>query len=164
MRRGHIFSENPFNLSSVISGNAEGEHSCLSSTPLHDLSNHEDVDQHLEFSDRGCHDLFTPSFDHVVDSLIVNLSKPLISDDPPLNEVKTPQDVEALQRALMVMLGPRCPKVSSAPDQKSIETLEAPHHSPVCIEDQSNPQISHPPPELSDRSCIGGFIHNEHPF
>ena len=91
------FFENTLDLSSALSRNAEGEHPSFSSTPLCDSSNHEDVDQHPEFSDLGCHDLFTSSLDHDVDSLIVNLSKPLVYEDPSVNEVKTPQIVEAPQ-------------------------------------------------------------------
>lgn len=82
--------ENPFNLSSIFLENIEGEHLCFSSTPLLDSSNHEDVDEHLEFSNLSCCDLFTSSSDHDVDSINVNLSKTLVYDDLSVNEVKTP--------------------------------------------------------------------------
>jgi len=73
-------SENISNLETIISENTEGEHPCFSSTPLHDSSNHDDVDKHPKFFDLGCQDLSTSSSDHDVDSLIVNLSKPLVYD------------------------------------------------------------------------------------
>jgi len=57
----------------------------------------------MEFSDRGCRDLFSPSFDHDVDSFIVDLSKPPIFDDLPVDEVEALQVVEALQPKMMVM-------------------------------------------------------------
>ena len=60
-------SENPSHMSFVISENTEGEHPCFSSTPLHDLSNHEDVDEYPEFSDCGFHDLCTSSFDNDIE-------------------------------------------------------------------------------------------------
>jgi len=90
-------SEIVSHLSFIIYENAEGELPCFSSTPLHDSSNHEDADEHPEFSDRGCHDLCTSSFYHDVDSLVVNLYKPLVSNDLPIDGVETPQDVETLQ-------------------------------------------------------------------
>jgi len=83
------FFEHPLDFSSIFSGNAEDEHSCFSSTPLCDSSNHEDADQHPKFFDLGCRDLFTSSSDHEVDSLIINPSKPLVYDDPSINEVET---------------------------------------------------------------------------
>lgn len=45
----------------------------VSHQPLFQSLDHEDVNKHLEFSDRGCGDLFTPSFDHDVDPLVVDL-------------------------------------------------------------------------------------------
>ena len=62
---------------------------------MYDSSNHEDANKHPEFSNHGCRDLRTSSFDHDFDSL-VNLSKPLVSDDLSIDEVETPQAVEAL--------------------------------------------------------------------
>jgi len=53
------FIGNPLDLSSSFFGNAKGEHPSSSSTVLCDSSNHEDVDQHPEFYDLGCRDLFT---------------------------------------------------------------------------------------------------------
>lgn len=102
---------NSFNLSSIIIENIEGENLCFSCTPLPDSSNHEDTGKHPEFSDLGFHDLFTSSYDCDVDSINVNLSKALVYDDLSVNEVKTPQTIEALQPELMVMLGPHCPEV-----------------------------------------------------
>jgi len=90
------FIGNPLDLSSTFSRNAEGEHPSSSSTPLCDSSNHEDVDQHPEFSDLGCHDTFTSSSNHDFDSLVVNLSNPLVYEDLSINEVETPQTIEAL--------------------------------------------------------------------
>ena len=94
---------NPPNISSFISINSEGEKLCFSSTPLYYSSDHEDFDVHLEFSDRGCHDIFTHSFDHGSDSSTIDLSKPPVFDDPSFNEVETPQVVQAIQLEMMVI-------------------------------------------------------------
>lgn len=51
---------------------------------------------------------------------------------------------------MMVMSGPHCLEVSSAPDQKSIEIPQAPHHSLVHIENQYDLHILHPPPKSYD--------------
>jgi hypothetical protein len=48
------------------------------------------------------------------------------------------------------MSGPRCPEVGFTSDQEIVQTPKAPHHSSVCIEDQSHTQISLPPLELHD--------------
>jgi len=88
--------ENPLNISSTFSRNIEGEHSCFSYTPLYDSSNHEDVNEHPKFSHHYCRDPHTSSFDHIIDSLILNLSKPLVSDDLPMYKVETPQCVKEL--------------------------------------------------------------------
>jgi len=116
------FFEHPLDFSSIFSGNAEDEHSCFSSTPLCDSSNHEDADQHPRFYDLSCRDLFTSSSDDDVDSLFVNPSKPLVYDDPSINKDKTPQFVKALQPELMVMSGPRCPEVGFTSDHKIVQT------------------------------------------
>ena len=42
-------SKNPFNLSSIISENTEGEHLCFPYTPFLDPSNHEDANKDPEF-------------------------------------------------------------------------------------------------------------------
>ena len=97
------FIENPLDFPSIFFGNAKGEHSCFSSTPLFDLSNDEDVDELIDFSYQSFHDLFTPIFDHDVDSIVVDFSKPRVYDDLSIDEVKTPQVFEALQPNLMVM-------------------------------------------------------------
>ena len=106
--------------------------------PLHDSSNHEDVEKHPRFYHLGCYDLSNSSSDHDVDSLIVNPSNPLVYDYPSVNEVETLQTVEALQPDLMLMPSPRCPKVGFTFDQEIFETPKAPHHSSVCIDDQSH--------------------------
>ena len=129
---------NPFSISSVFFENVDGEHFCFSSTPLYDSSDHEDTDEHIEFSDHGCCDLFSPSFDYNDDSFIVNISKPHVFDDLPIDEVETPQAFEALQPKMMVMLGPHFLEVNFTPNQKSVGTPKAPHHSPLYIEDQSS--------------------------
>jgi len=144
------FIENSIDFSSSFSGNVEGEHSFFSSTPLYDSSNHEDRDKHPKFPDHGCHDLYTSSFVHDVDSLIVNMSKPPVYDYLSIDEVETSQAIKALQPELMVMLGPHCPGVSSTSDQKIFETPKAPHHSSLCTEDQSNIRISLPPLKSHD--------------
>ena len=128
-------SQNPSHISSVISKNTEGEHPYFSSTPLHDSSNHEDPNKHPKFYDCCCRDLCTYSFDHNVDPLIVNISKPLVSDDLSINEVETPQAIEAPQPKLMVMVGAHYHKVSSTSNQKIFETPKAPHHSLLHVED-----------------------------
>ena len=91
-----LLIENPLDPSFFFSRNIEDEFVRFSSTPLCDSSNHEDADQHPDFSDIGCCDLFTSSSNHDVDPLIVNLSKPLVYEDPSINEVETPQNIEAL--------------------------------------------------------------------
>ena len=103
-----------------------------------DSSNHEDADKHLEFSDLGCHDLSTSSSDHDVDSIIVNISKALVYNDLSVDEVETPQTVEELQPELMVMSHHCCLEVGFTSDQQIVETPKAPHHSSICIEDQSH--------------------------
>jgi len=125
---------NPPNLSSLLFGNSEGEQLCFSSTSLYDSLDHEDFDVHLEFSDRGCHDLFAHSLDCNYDSLVVDLSMQPIFDDLLANEVETPQDVKALQPEMVVMSGPRCLKVSSSLNHKYVEPSQAPHHSLMHIE------------------------------
>lgn len=69
----------------------------------------------------SCRDLFTPSFDHDIDSLDVDLSKPPVFDVVPDDEVGTPQVVEALQPKLMVMSGAQRLEVSSTLNQNFIE-------------------------------------------
>ena len=141
---------NTLNISSAISKNVEGEHSCFSSTPLYNSSDHEDANKHIKFSDHGCRDLFSPSSDHNDDPFTVDIYKPHVFDDLPIDEVETPQVVEALQPELMVMSGPRYVEIDSTLDQKFVETPKAPHHSPFFIEYQPTSQNSHPPPESHD--------------
>lgn len=133
-----FFIENPLDLSSTFSVNVEGENSSFSSTPLFDSKDHEDVDELIEFSDHINRDLFTHIFDHDVDSIIVDLSKPSVYDYLSVDEVETLRVVGALQPKLMVMSGPHCPEVSFISEQEIVELTKPPHHSSICIEDQSN--------------------------
>ena len=104
----------------------------------------------LEFFYHGCHNLFTLSSDQDVDSLIVNPSRPLFYEDPSINEVKTPQIIEAFQPEMMVMSGLRCLEFGFAFDKEILQTLKAPHHSSICTQNHSNTQILLPPLELHD--------------
>jgi len=72
----------------------------------------------------------------------------MVYEDPSINEVETPQTVEALQPELMVMLGPRCLEVGFAFDQEIVQILKASHHSSICTQGQSKTQILLPPLEL----------------
>ena len=90
------------------------------------------------------------SFGHDVDSLSTNMSRPLVFDDVPVDEVETPQAIEALHPEMMVMTGPRCPEVGFTFDWEIVETHKAPHHSLHHTEDQPNTQISLPPLESHD--------------
>jgi len=56
----------------------------------------------MEFLDRGFCDIFCPTFDHDVDSFVVDRSRPCFNDLP-VDEVEAPQVVKALQPELMVM-------------------------------------------------------------
>jgi len=144
------FFSHPFNISSDISRKADGQHSCFLSTPLYDSSHHECADEHIEYSDCGCCDLFTPLDDHDAISFAIDISMSLVFDDLLVDEVETPQDVEALQPELMVISDPHYLEVNSTLDHKFVETPKASHHSPFCIEDQSSSQISHHPPKSHD--------------
>ena len=75
---------------------SEGEFVRFSSTPLFDSSDHEDANQIIDFDDHSCHALFTPVFNHDNDSITVDFSKPRVYDDLSVNDVETPQTVEAL--------------------------------------------------------------------
>ena len=94
-REDKWFIENPIDFSSVFSRNTEGEHSCFLSTPLFDLSDHEDANKIIDFLYCSCRDLFTPVYDHDDDSIAVDFSNPPIYDDLSVDEVKTSQTVEA---------------------------------------------------------------------
>lgn len=50
----------------------------------------------------------------------------------------------------MLIASPRCLQANSASNHKYVETPQAPHHSLICIEDQSSLQISHPAPQSHD--------------
>lgn len=52
--------------------------------PIHQINR--DADEHLKFSNLGCLDLFTSSYNHDVDSIMVNLSKALVYNDLSVNE------------------------------------------------------------------------------
>lgn len=58
-------------MSSLLSGNLEGEKICFSSTPLYHLSDHQDVDAHIELSNHGCSDILLI---HLIMILIHSLS------------------------------------------------------------------------------------------
>jgi len=62
----------------------------LSSSPLFDLSDHEDATEIIDFSDRSCRDPFTLVFDHNDDSITIDFSKPPVYDDLSDDEVETP--------------------------------------------------------------------------
>ena len=64
--------------------------------------------------------------------------------------METPQVIEVVQPKFMVMLGPRCPEDGFASDQEIVELPKAPHHSFVCIDDQSNTLVFLPPPKSHD--------------
>jgi len=81
---------------SIFLENTKGEHLFFPSTPIPDSSNHEDAEKHPKFSDLGCHDLSTSSYDHDVDLIIINLSKTLVYNDISVNEVETLQTIKAL--------------------------------------------------------------------
>ena len=113
-----------------------------------DSSNHEDADQYPKFSDLGCHDFFTSSSDHDVDSLVFNLSKPLVYDDLFVDKFETPQTIKEPHPELMVLLGPRYPEVGFTSDQEIVQTCKVPHHSSICTREHSNTHILFPPLEL----------------
>jgi len=48
------------------------------------------------------------------------------------------------------MSSPHCLEVGFTSNQEIVEILEAPHHSYVCIEDQSHTYIVLPPLQLHD--------------
>jgi len=144
------FFLNPPNLTYFIFENPEGDNSYFLSTPLYDLPDHENADEYLDIYDHGWRDICTYSFNHDVNSHVVNISRPSVFDDLPDDEVETPQAIEALQPKLMVMSSSYCLDISSTSDHKFVKTPQAPHHSPVFIEDQSSLHISHPPPKSHD--------------
>jgi len=115
-----------------------------------DSSNHEDAEEFIDFSDHGGCDPFTSILYHDHESIVVYLSKPLVYDDLPDDEVETPKTVEALQLMLMVMSGPCSLGVSLTSDHEIVQSLKAPYHSSACVEDPSHSQITLPPLELYD--------------
>lgn len=147
-REDKLFIKNPLDLSSAFNKNIEDEFFCFSFTPLFDLSDHEDADEIIEFSNHGYRDPFTSVFDHDDDSIKINFSKPPIYDDLFDDEVETPQIFEALQPELMVMSSPPCPEVGFTSNQDIVQSPEAPHHSYVCIKYPSHTNIMLPPLKL----------------
>lgn len=91
------FFENLLDFSSTFSRNAEGEFFRFSSTPLFDSLDHEDANEIIDFVYHSCHGPFIPVFNHDVDSIVVYFSNPPTYDDIFVDEVETPQTVEALQ-------------------------------------------------------------------
>ena len=61
--------------------NTKDQFVCFSSTLLFDSFDHENANEIIDFFYHGGHDPFTTIFDHDHDSIIVDLSKPLIYDD-----------------------------------------------------------------------------------
>ena len=57
-----LFIENPLEFSSAFSGNTEGAFVRFSSMPLFDSSDHEDVDEIIDFVDHSYRDLFALVF------------------------------------------------------------------------------------------------------
>lgn len=117
---------------------------------MYDSSDHEDANVNIEYSYCGCHDLFTHSFHHDSNSPTIYLYMPPLFDDPPADEVETPQAGKALQPELMVMSSSRSLEVSSTSDKKYVESPQAPHYFLVHIENKSSLQFPHPPPESHD--------------
>ena len=64
---------------------------------------HEDANEIIDFSDCSCRNLFAPIFDCDDDSITVDFLEPLVYDDLFVDEVETPQTIEALHSKLMVM-------------------------------------------------------------
>lgn len=91
-----LFIENPLHLSSIFARNTEDKFFRFSSTPLFDSSNHEDVDEIIDFSDHGSRGLFTPIFGHDHDSTTIDLSKPSVYVDLYNDEVETPKNFKEL--------------------------------------------------------------------
>ena len=104
----------------------------------------------LIFFYRGSHDPFSSIFYHEHESIVVDLSNPLVYDNLHDDEVETPKTVEALQPELMVMSSPRSLGVSLTSDHEVVQSPKAPHHSSVCNEDPSHTQTTLPPLELHD--------------
>jgi len=95
-REDELFIENPLDFSSTFSKNTEDEFICFSSTPLFDLSDYEDFDEIIDFSNRSYRDLFTSIFDHDHDSIAIDFLKPLVYDDLFDNKFEIPYNVKAL--------------------------------------------------------------------
>ena len=91
-----LFIENPLDPSSICSRKTEDEFVLFSSTHLFDSFDHEDAEEFIEFSDRGSHDPFASIFYHDHESIVVDLSKPLIYDDLHNDEVEIPKTVNAV--------------------------------------------------------------------
>lgn len=85
-----LFIENPLDLPSTFSRNIQDEFVYFSSTPLFDLLDHEDVNEIIDFSDRGYSDPFAPILNYDDDSIKVDFSKLSFYDDLSNDEVETP--------------------------------------------------------------------------
>jgi len=85
-----LFIEDPLDLSFAFSGNIDDEFFNFSSTPPFNLSDHEDANEIIYFSDCSFRDLFSPIFDHDHDPITVDFSKPHVYDDLFDDEVETP--------------------------------------------------------------------------
>lgn len=102
------------NISSYISKNIEGEISRFPSSPLYDSSYHEDASVcNIELSNHECHANFIDSFDFDSHFSTVNVSKPLVIDDPSSGELEFPQVLDALSPELMVTSGSHSLEISS---------------------------------------------------
>lgn len=91
-----LLIENPLDFSSTFYGNTEAEFFCLSSTTPFYSSDHEYVDEIIDFDNCSFRDIFTPVFHHDDDSIIVYFLKPPVYDDLSVDEVENPQTIEAL--------------------------------------------------------------------
>ena len=83
------FIENPLDFLSTFFQSIEGEFFHFSCTLVFDLSDHEDVNEIIDFTDHSCRDLFTPIFNHDDDSITGDFSKKLVYDDLYVDEFET---------------------------------------------------------------------------
>lgn len=134
-----LFLLDPPNLSPYLSGNIEGEISVFLPSPLYDSLDDEDASFcNIEIFYCGFHDILNDSFDCDPNFSTVDISKPLIFDDSFSDELKLPQVVKAFQPRLMVMSGSCGLDINSTSNQKYVESFQAPHHSLIHLEIQSN--------------------------
>ena len=140
-----LLIEDPLDPSFVFSRDIEDKFVHFSSTPLFNLSNHEDTKEFIDFSDYGSSDPFTSIFYNNLDSIAIDLSKPPVYDDLSDDEVETPKIVEALQPEMISMSSPHSLGVSLTFDHETVQSPKAPHRSFICIEDPSHLHITLPP-------------------